>query len=54
MAAIKDAEELRKEVEIGHKSSLRTNGLHGFDIISNFNLVVLSSSIFCIHNFPAR
>ena len=51
----KDAEELRKEVEIGHKSSLRTNGLHGFDIISTLSFCLHASFVFtCIHNFPAR
>lgn len=55
MAATKDAEELRKEVEIGHKSSLRTNGLHGFDIISTLSFCLHASFVFtCIHNFPAR
>ena len=48
MAAIKDAEELRKEVEIGHKSSLRTNGLHGFDIISTLSFCLQASFVFTI------
>ena len=48
MATIYDAEELRKEVEIGHKSSLRTNGLHGFDIISTLSFCLQASFVFTI------